>query len=338
MQESGHCIASLGRRPLSPKVDEVRESLPEAVGLETWKLSRWALGRAAGLAFLPEEADLHLVGAWRAPATEQMVVSERMCRARGEGMVGGVRNCSVEGGRARREQQKMKLGVRSGWGWHGKELGLSPEAVGAYREVFHMGQFDQVCILFCGEVTLETRVSLGCEDQLVTWTMKVEAGGEKYWDGVIIRTRWLIECAEWIKSQEWCLDFWFGPLVPSVKMQETDNAVHLGYHDHLTFVLLLNLSTSSKSLFPTPACDDHCVLKIPSLVCVTASLSPWHLLPLVAYLWVFPPPWWWGSMRCAHLRVISGSASSQPLCTYLWEVVILIQNFKSSSVRRFSFS
>ena len=35
MQESGHCIASLGRRPLSPKVDEVRESLPEAVGLET---------------------------------------------------------------------------------------------------------------------------------------------------------------------------------------------------------------------------------------------------------------------------------------------------------------
>ena len=40
----------------------------------------------------------------------------------------------------------------------------------------------------------------------------------------------------------------------------------------------------SKSLFTTPVCDDHSVLKIPSLVCVIFSFSTWHRLSLVAYL------------------------------------------------------
>lgn len=124
-------------------------------------------------------------------------------------------------------------------------------------------------------------------------------------------------------------------------------AIHLPSEDHHDFVPLLNLSASSKSLFSTPVCDDHSVLKIPSLVCVIFSFSTWHRLSLVAYLSLFLSTLWYGKVLestvcvlyltvCPPLRRFL-TCLCYRLFTYL-DMMVLCENFKSSSDMRFSFS
>ena len=86
-----------------------------------------------------------------------------------------------------------------------------------------------------------------------------------------------------MESQEWYLDFRFGQRVTSVEMEETD--MQFTFHPRIITILSLCwICQLLQTLFTTPVCDDHSVLKIPSLVCVIFSFSTWHRLSLVAYL------------------------------------------------------
>lgn len=151
------------------------------------------------------------------------------------------------------------------------------------------------------------------------------------------------------------LIFWFGKLVPLVEMEKTDKVMQFTFCaiDPCASVSLLNPSASSKSLFTTPVCDNHSLLKIPSLVCIIyqsvssahSTLSTCFLLWL-SFLCIFSTslvigqsPWEHSScpalLSVPTSRVMSDLVSLHLFYIYLW--VVLVESFKNSSDVWYSF-